>query len=186
MDGSQTTNTIDFSTFSLDEFRHHLKENLDPNRIIDYTTPKGSGKIIRNPSPQERNTYLKGVKYVGFIANLLKFDVWFFDIFKIDFLDVADQANLPIKNSRVQKSVCGYINLCTPEPELIQHNRSRIKLVGILSDPVCCRKHSMFRILKSFEKALIKLKPDQFFFETRGDAVNAFKTSNRKMFFPET
>lgn len=183
----ESTSTIDISSLSLAEYRHLLMEKMDNvNRIIDYVNPSGiSGKIIRNASPQERKEHLSGIKQVAFLSNLTDFDVWFFDKTKIAYFVVASKIGLVVKKSRVKKCICGYIDLFSSEEELIHSNRSRIRLMGNISDPMCCRKHSMYRIIKSFEKSLIKTKPEQYYFETRADAEEAFRISNRKMFFPE-
>jgi hypothetical protein len=187
MDAIQTA-TIEISSLSLDEYRHYIQENIDSSkRIIDYTNPSGvSGKIIRNASPQERNKYLSGIKGVAFIANLQDFDIWFFDRTKIAYPVVATKAGYKVRKNRIKKCICGYIDLSSSEQELINNNRSRIRIIGSVSDPIWCRKHTMFRILKTFEKALLKLKPEDFYFETRSDAKEVFKTNIRRVFFPET
>lgn len=183
----ESTTTLELSSLSLAEYRHLLMEKMDnTTRIIDYINPSGlSGKIIRNASPQERKAHLSGIKQVAFLANLKDFDVWFFDKTKIAYPVVASKIGLVVKKSRIKKCICGYIDLSSSEEELINNNKSRIRLMGHISDPVCCRAYTMFRIIKSFEKSLIKTKPEQYYFETRADAAEAFKTSNRKMFFPE-
>lgn len=157
---------INLQEISLDEYRHLVKKSLDksPN-VIEHILDNGTSiNIIKNASPHERKTLLRGVKYVGFIANLTTFNIWLFDLSKIDFFDVALKIGLPIKKSRVSESICGYINLASPEQELISNNRSRIKLFGNLSDSMWCRKFTMHRLIKTFEKTLLKLSPRSILF----------------------
>lgn len=169
---------VNLSDLSYNSYAEYLIESISPDRIVEYSSFRGSGRIIRNAGKKERETMIGEDNDIGFIIHIPSKNIYFFNRDLINHATAGFKIGLDVNGYVVYDCICGYYDVVSPSANLDARNISRIRISNVSSDDRLIKYETLDVILLAFEKALMRPSLMDISIFKKGDAERIFRGKN--------